>query len=231
MRAVARVGTSVPIDGRVFGVGVVLLDPRPGLGLLGILDVVDTVDVAGGHDRFGREHDLVALLDVDHDLLALLVVVALDPDRDGRHDVEECIAIVEGGLVEDRESFATLVVDDLGPHTVVGRNLLLAGRQFHLLEQLVALDLLAELEADLGQSLLDVELVGMDAVDLGRQNLAVDQFALSGGFLFGNHVRSIAGTALCVHGAEQMKHGIVLGGIAGTESHEKDLSMLGKESR
>lgn len=227
LRAVARVWILVPVEGRILGVGVVLFDPRPSLGLLGILDVVDAVDVANGYNRLGREHDLGALLDVDNNPLTFFMVVALDPDRDGRHDVEERTAIIGGGLVEDREPFATLIVNDLGPHAVVGRFLLPPGRQFGLLEQWIVVDLLTELEADIGQSLIDVELVDVDAVDFGRQNLAVDELTLAGRFHLGNHVGWIASATLSVHGTDQMQGRIHCSGIPRAKLHVKYLSVMG----
>lgn len=142
------------------------------------------------------------------------------PSRRSDHvhvHVHEGVAIVERRLVEDGDALATLLVDHIRPHAVVRGDLLPAGRKGDFLEQRIAVDDVAELEAQLGELGLHVDIAG--AVDLGRQDLAVDDLTLAARLHLQNHVARIASPSLCIHGTEQVQERVVGGRVFGGMYH------------
>lgn len=135
-------------------------------------------------------------------------------------DVHVRAAVVERCLVEDGDAFATLVVDDARPHVVTATLLLPAVGQLGLLEHGVAADHFAELEAE-----GDVVFL-LAAVEVGRQDFALDELALAGGFLFEDEIGRVASAHLRVEGAEMIHQGVG-GGVQG-RTHGKSLSCQAK---
>lgn len=124
-------------------------------------------------------------------------------------DVHVCAAVVERGLVEDGDAFATLVVDDARPHVVTASLLLPAVGQLGLLEHGVAADHFAELETE-GDVVFHLA-----AVEVGRQDFALDELALPLGFHLENGVGRIAGTPHGIHRANQVDGGVQSGSVLG----------------
>lgn len=101
---------------------------------------------------------------------------------------------------------------------MVRADLLPAGRQFHLCEERVAVDHIAELEAEVDERLLDGAVAV--ALDFGRQDVTVHELTLAGCLHLQNCVGRVADATLSVHGTEQVHDRMVGTGIAGA-GHER----------
>jgi len=141
-----------------------------------------------------------------------------------RIDAHERVAVIERGLVEDRNPLAPLLIVDVGPHVVIRTDLFPPGGQLHLREERVAVDYVAELEAGVDERLLDGAVVV--ALDFGRQDIALDELALASGFRLENRIGRIAGTQLGVEGMEHAAKQISFGVMgAGHERTSSELSL------
>lgn len=105
-------------------------------------------------------------------------------------------AVVGRGLVEDGDAFAALVVDDARPHVVVATLLLPAIGQLDFLEHGVVADHFAELETE-----GDVVFF-LAAIEVGRQDFALDELALPLGFHIEDGVGWVAGAQHGIHPAD-----------------------------
>lgn len=135
-------------------------------------------------------------------------------------DAHERTAVVERGLVEDRDPLASLLVVNVRPHVVVGADLLPASGQLHLREERVAVDHVAELEAELDELLLDGAIAV--ALDFGRQDIALDELALASRFHLEDGIGRIAGTAERIQSGSLMQERMIGCGVAGT-GHVRNL--------